>query len=170
MYIPAFDTFNTIYRMLHVLRHFEGDDIVEVDRLRIFDFYLLFPYRAYGIHLRQREEDFRSMRAKYIEKKANPYNMTTNDRRLFERLRAYQMIALSHLASYGLIDPGMLLQQKVRVADADKMRNVMAQLDKMPADEDNVLAWLSHCFRHTPLGGEYGLRYRTQLLESKYDV
>ena len=49
MYNPAFDPFNGIYRMLNILRYFGVGEIIEVDRLRIYDFYLLFPYKTYKI-------------------------------------------------------------------------------------------------------------------------
>lgn len=169
MYNPAFDPFNGIFRMLHILKHFEEEEFVEVDRLRIYDFYLLFPYKAYNIRLKSTEKDFRKTRHQYISKIKNPYNESTNDRRLFEQLRPYQMIALSHIASYGLISPEHLLRQQVKVADAGKMKLVMAQLGEMRATERNVVSWLNLCFRTTPLCGVYGLKYRTQLLEYKYD-
>ena len=99
----------------------------------------------------------------------NPYNVSSNDRRLFERLRPYQMIALSHLASYGLINPKLLLEQRVKVIDTGKMQQVLSLLEPMPESEHNVISWLSYCFHNLPLNGSYGLKYRTQLLESKYD-
>jgi len=36
--------------------------------------------------------------------------------------------------------------------------------------EQQVLNFLSDFTRHMPLTGEYGLKYRTHLLESKYDA
>ena len=55
MYNPAFDPFNGIYRMLNILRHFGVGEIIEVDRLRIYDFYLLFPYKTYKIRFKRTE-------------------------------------------------------------------------------------------------------------------
>ncbi len=170
MYNPAFDPFNGIYRMLHILKHFDTHDMVEVDRLRIYDFYLLFPYKAYKIRLKSTETDYKKRLARFVkEKKENPYNKTISDRRLFLQLKPYQMIALSHIASYGLIDPQLLMQQKVKVADVAKMQQVMSQLEEMSDKENNIISWLNSCFRTTPLSGTYGLKYRTQLLEYKYD-
>ena len=169
MYVPAFDPFHTIYRMLNILKRFDGNETIEVDRLRIYDFYLLFPYQANKISLKSDEKQLKESRRKYIPGQITPYSSISNSRRLFERLRPYQMIALSHLASYGLIDPEMLLQQKVSVTDADKMRQVMSQLDEMPSEESNVLSWLMLSFRNTPLNGVDGLKHRTKLIESKYD-
>ena len=152
MYVPAFDPFHAIYRMLNILKRFDGNEMVEVDRLRIYDFYLLFPFQANKTSL-----------------KITPYNYISNSRRIFERLRPYQMIALSHLASYGLINPEMLLQQKVSVTDTEKMQQVMSQLDEMSPEDVNVLSWLMLSFRNTPLNGVDGLKHRTKLIESKYD-
>lgn len=169
MYVPAFDPFHTIFRMLYILKRFDGNEMVEVDRLRIYDFYLLFPYLANKISLKSDEKQLKDSRRKFIPNKFTPYNYISNSRRIFERLRPYQMIALSHLASYGLIDPEMLLQQKVSVTDAEKMQQVMSQLDVMSPEDANVLSWLMLSFRNTPLNGVDGLKYRTKLIESKYD-
>lgn len=169
IYTPAFDTFNTIYRMLHILSHFDTEKYVEVERMRIFDYYLLFPHRAHKIRLKPGEGEFRVHLKRFVSSKVNPYQSITNDRRLFERLRPYQMIALSHIASYGLISPEHLLNQQVKVADPEKLRYVISRLEKMEGIEGNVLSWLCLCFRSTPINGVFGLKNRTNLLESKYD-
>ena len=170
IYTPAFDTFHTIYRMLHILKHFDNEPYVEVERIRIFDYYLLFPHRAHAISLRKSEESgFKATLRKYVPVKDNPYHANTNDRRLFERLRPYHMIALSHIAGYGLISPGHLLDRQVKVTDPDRLRDVISRLDKMQNTESNVLSWLCLCFRTTPVNGEWGLKFRTGLLEYKYD-
>lgn len=169
MYTPAFDPFNAIYRFLQILQHFDMEKEVEVDRLRIFDFYLLFPYKTAKITMGKDEAEIKSMRTRYIKSRENPYNFNLNDRKLYERLRPYQMIALSHIASYGLISPEHLLNQQVKVSDPDKLRDVISRLEKMEGIEGNVLSWLCLCFRTTPINGVFGLKYRTNLLESKYD-
>ena len=169
IYTPAFHTFNTIYRIPHLLTHFDTEKYVEVERMRIFDYYLLFPHRAHKIRLKPGESEFCVHLKRFVSSKVNPYHTITNDRRLFERLRPYQMIALSHIASYGLISPEHLLNQQVKVADPDKLRDVISRLEKMEGIEGNVLSWLCLCFRTTPINGVFGLKYRTNLLESKYD-
>ena len=60
MYNPAFDPSNGIYRMLNILKHFDVNECIEVDRLRIYDFYLLFPYKAYSIRLKKTETRFKN--------------------------------------------------------------------------------------------------------------
>ena len=72
IYTPAFDTFNTIYRMLHILSRFDTEPYVEVERMRIFDYYLLFPYRAHKIRLKPEEVEFRTSLKQFVTSKANP--------------------------------------------------------------------------------------------------
>lgn len=69
MYNPAFDPFNGIYRMLNILKHFDTHEIVEVDRLRIYDFYLLFPYKAYMIRFKKTEADWKKQLSKFVKEK-----------------------------------------------------------------------------------------------------
>ena len=70
-YIPAFDPFAASYRMLHILTHLQQDEVVEADRLCIFDFYLLFPTEAHHIRLRRSEGDLRTLLRQYVGTVAN---------------------------------------------------------------------------------------------------
>ena len=169
MYIPAFDPFAACYRMLHILAILGTGEVMEADRLRILDYYLMLPVRVYGIRLRNSESAFRALRRQYVPRRESPYCVVTNERRLFERMRPYQMTALHRLAACGLISPGRLLPGEVSVPDAQCLAQAVAALEPLPASGRNVIAWLDHCFRTTPLAGEYGLKYRTQLMEYKYD-
>lgn len=69
MYVPAFDPFHTIFRMLYILKRFDGNETIEVDRLRIYDFYLLFPYLANKISLKSDETQLKDSRRKFIPNK-----------------------------------------------------------------------------------------------------
>lgn len=169
MYIPAFDPFAACYRMLRILEHMGCAAPVEVDRLRMFDYYLAFPARVYAIHLRRGESGFRNLRRQYVSRQANPYQAVVSDRRLFERMRPYQMAALCRLAACGIVSPHWLARGEVRVASQSRLRQLTCATAPLPVAGRNVIAWLCHCFRTTPLGGEYGLKYRTQLMEYKYD-
>lgn len=77
MYVPAFDPFHTIFRMLYILKRFDGNETVEVDRLRIYDFYLLFPYLANKISLKSDEKQLKEWCKQYIPNKFTPYNYIT---------------------------------------------------------------------------------------------
>lgn len=169
MYIPAFDPYAACYRMLHLLDRLGAERPVEADRLRILDFYLLFPARVYGIRLRRSESDLRALRRQWVARCDSPYSAVTNERRLFERMRPYQTIALHRLAACGLVSAPHLLRDQVLVPDPSRLRQVTDSLVPLPEQGCRVVDWLCHCFRTTPLSGEYGLKYRTQLIEYRYD-
>lgn len=169
MYVPAFDPFHAIYRLLHILTHFQGDESVEVDRVCIFDFYLLFPEKTYAIHLKADETDLRTLRTKYVKRRINPYNPYIQNRRLYARIHTYQRIALNHLAAYGLLCPQSLCEHRIRLTQPERINELIRHTEPLSEEEQNVLSWLSLSFRLTPLRGADGLKQRTNLLEYKYD-
>lgn len=169
MYVPAFDPFHAIYRLLHILTRFQGDESVEVDRVCIFDFYLLFPERTYAIHLKADETDLRTLRTKYVKRRSNPYNPYIQNRRLYARIHTYQLIALNHLAAYGLLCPQSLCEHRIRLMQPEQINELIRHTEPLSEEEQNVLSWLSLSFHLTPLRGTDGLKHRTGLLEYKYD-
>ena len=169
IYTPAFDLYHSIYRMLHILSHFCSKDEVEVDRLRMWDFYVLFPFKTYDIKVMNKETEIREYRGKFISNKRNPYNEVFDDRRLFERMRPYQTLALNMIASFGIISPDQLRRHTVRIVNDNRIHALVAQLGPLTTTQSNTLSWLSLYFRTMPVGGVYGLKHRTNLLESKYD-
>jgi len=61
VYHPAFDLYHSVYRMLQILTHFDKNDYVETERLRIWDFYLLFPDKINTIKLKNTEKDIKDL-------------------------------------------------------------------------------------------------------------
>lgn len=57
VYNQAFDLYHTIFRLLHFLNKFENQTILEIERVRIWDFYLLFPSKIHEIRLKQDESE-----------------------------------------------------------------------------------------------------------------
>jgi len=68
VYHPAYDLYHTVYRMLHILTKFDKSDFVEVDRIRIWDFYILFPEKIYGIKLKREEVDIKELIKRFVKK------------------------------------------------------------------------------------------------------
>ena len=55
VYNQAYDLYHTIFRFLQFLNRFEKDELIEIEKLRIWDFYLLFPSKINSIRLKQNE-------------------------------------------------------------------------------------------------------------------
>ena len=67
VYNQAFDYYHAIYRMIKLLANYKLDNFIEVDRLRIWDYYLLFPQEIHSIRLKREEKDIRAILKQFIK-------------------------------------------------------------------------------------------------------
>lgn len=169
MYNQAFDLYHAIFRMIHMINRFQDNEILEIDRIRIWDFYLLFPYKVHQIRLNNNYADCIKYRKEFIKKEANLYDYVYDGRKFLERLQPYQLAALNCLASYGIIDTEALLNDKIKINDKKKLMNICSSIGGLSIEEKNTLSWLCLFFKTMPMNGTDGLKSRTKLLISKYD-
>ena len=113
VYQKAFDLYHTVYRMIKLLAHFNQDGLIEIDRLRIWDYYLLYPNKMDKIKLKREEKDIKKIIKNYILTDDNPYEIVINDRKMFEKIKPYQMTAIKCLASYGIINKDYLQENRI---------------------------------------------------------
>jgi hypothetical protein len=171
IYNQAFDLYHCIFRVLNLLSKFDETANIEVDRLRIWDFYLLFPQKIYDIRLPQSEAyDIRKIRNRFIKKSKNPYEHVPESRKLFEKLRPYQNSALSSIASYGIISKENLALNRITITDKNLLSRYVENLEKISPKQKNTIALLTSHFYQMSLFGSDGLKNRTNLLECKYDA
>ena len=126
VYQQAFDLYHAIYRIINILGNFKYADSIELDRLRIWDYYLLFPNKLKNISLKRDEQDIKKLINNYISKEQNPYEVILNDRKMLEKIRPFQMGALKYLASIGLIDKDYLKNNRISKISDD----VLSELDE----------------------------------------
>ncbi|MEZ4942256.1 MAG: ABC-three component system middle component 5 [Saprospiraceae bacterium] len=164
IYHPAFDIYNCVFRMLQLLFHMKREE-VELDRLRIWDFYLTFPNEArlisYPSSLSELKKIFRN-------KAANPYEDLIDSKRIFERMKSFQISALKSIASYGLIDSKLLTKNIVRRTEKEIPKELADKFADVTIEKANVIK-LMIGFWEIPLYGKFGLKDRTGLIEFKYD-
>nr|WP_321375740.1 ABC-three component system middle component 5 [uncultured Bacteroides sp.] len=170
IYNQAFDLYHCIYRILNFLNRFNAGDIIEIDKLRIWDFYFLFPNKVYDIKLKQEEKDIRVLRKQFIKRTTNPYEMIFEDRKIFEKLKPYQLSALNCIASYGIVNKEMLAQQRISIEDKELLNIYISRFEELSPKEKNVISLMTSHFYNMSLFGQYGLKSRTNLMESKYDA
>lgn len=169
-YNPAFDLFHCIYRMANILARLDEDDYLEIDKVRIWDFYLLFPSKIHGIKIYRYETENTAYRRIYINKTVNPYQYQGDDRKLFERLKPYQMTALTNLISYGILEKESFFDQKIHLASKTKLLDLLKHVQELDGMESNAISFMSLLSKNMPMSGPKGLKARTNLLESKYDA
>lgn len=170
IYHQAYDLYHTVFRMLQILTYFTRNESVELDRLRIWDFYLLFPSRMNRIKLKNNERDIRLLIKDYISKELNPYEGVWDSRKMFEKIRPYQIGALKCLASYGIINKDFLITNQIIITSRQILAEYSDKFEPLSGSETNALHLLTSHFYMMSLYGTDGLKERTGLLESKYDA
>lgn len=170
IYNQAFDLYHAVYRMLQLLTNFNKSEYVELDRLRIWDFYLLFPSKIYDLKPKQNEKDFKARLKQFTVKKDNPYERVYNDRKVLEKIKPYQISALHCLASYGIIDKELLLMERVSIISREVLKEYTDKFEELSARERNIITILVSHFYNIEMPGKNGFKARTNLLESRYDA
>ena len=86
--------------MAHILKSLQGGECFEIDKIRIWDFYLLYPSKIFDIDIKPRKEKaVYAAREQWIEKERNPYEYKGDNRKLLEWIKPVQVSALSCLVS-----------------------------------------------------------------------
>ena len=165
LYHPFFDTHHCVFRMLRLLQKM-GDIVVEMDRFRVWDFYLLFPTALDEVQLPRGATGIR----KEIRKLGNRYEVIPDNRRAFSRLETIQSAALAHLASVELISSTDLKERQIR-RTANALPAELFQMIQQRNSEDRVtIDFLTTTFLQLPVFGPGGLRVRTDLFDHRYDL
>jgi len=170
IYNPAFDLYHTLFRMAHIVNRLEEEECFELDKVRIWDFYLLFPTKLYELSLKRHEKEIRDARSRWIAKDKNPFEYNGNSRKLFEWIKPVQVSALSCLVSCGILNKDDYLSDQVRVADHEALHAFVLQAGDLTESECNILSFLRMVSDTMPLTGIDGLKSRTHLLDYKYDA
>ncbi|NQY08656.1 MAG: hypothetical protein HRT71_03975 [Flavobacteriales bacterium] len=170
IYHQAFDLYHTVYRMVQLLSYFKRKDYVELDRLRIWDYYLLFPNKISNITLKREEKDIKALIKNLIVRDSNPYEEIQDDRKMFEKIKPYQLTAIKSLASYGIINKDYLGTNRITTISTEKLEEYLSKLELLSPQEGNAMKLLTSHFYQMSLYGAGGLKERTKLLESKYDA
>jgi len=170
IYNQAFDLYHTVYRMLQFLTYFNREESIELDRLRIWDFYLLFPNKIHEIKLKRTEKDIKAILNQYVSKNDNPYEVILENRKVFEKIKPYQISAINCLASYGIIDKELLQMNRISIVSKEILKDYTAQFEELSPKEKNLISILTSHFYQISMFGDDGLKSRSQLMVSRYDA
>lgn len=168
-YNPAFDLYHSIFRMAHILMKMDDGKPLEIDRVRIWDFYMLYPVQLNHVSLKIDESEIRDAR-KLLKIKETPYDYKGDIRKLFEWIKPFQISALGCLVSCGILSKEEFEAGNVLVYSSTKLKAFVERSGDLSVQENNILNFLNFLFGGMPLTGVYGMKYRTKLLESKYDA
>jgi len=164
VYHPAFDIYNCVFRMLQLLTAMKQHE-VELDRLRIWDFYLTFPNEARKISFPTVLLELKNI---FKQKEENPYEDLIDPQKIIERMKPYQIEALHCLASHGLIDAKSLSKNVITRTKKELPSDLLKKFEEISIEKSNIIK-LVIGFAELPLFGQNGLKHRTGLIEFRYD-
>lgn len=169
LYNNAFDLYHTIFRMLHLLSKVNPAQKIETDKIRIWDYYLLFPNEIFKIRPQKNESEFRKILKQLNVLKNNPYQQIFDERKTLEKIKPYQLSALTCLASYNIIDKDSLLENFIKINSLELLKTYSKSVGELSAREKNIITIVTSNFYDISLFGKKGLKNRSNLIESKYD-
>lgn len=159
------DVFHCMFRILSILKLLEGRK-VEIDRLKIMDFYLVFPHLISNITLP------RARGSSVIKKKAQtldiPYENLPSNKILFSEMGDFQLQALDILRSKEIVDFDESGWLTVGDNFQDNSIKILVTDNGFTSKEffEVLVNVLSQCSLHGP----NGLKSRTGLMEYRYDA
>ncbi len=164
IYNPAFDLHHTVFRLLQLLTSAPPAEY-ETERVRILDYFLLFPEQVPSLKF---PDEIKRKRWLFIQP-YNPYRRIDNPSRLFFELETIQTTALQSLASRGLIDRDRFQAGAVK-RTAEALPTVLAEAIKQrAASSPELIDLVARDLIALPLLGPKGLKARSRLLDTRYD-
>lgn len=164
IYNQAYDLYHSMFRILQITE--KTKDILEIDKLRILDFYLAFPSELLEIKSFQGFKKYE----KYIKAEINKYESIIDRKRLFFKMEHIQISAIKVLISYGLIDPNEFKNGKVKRTDNKLTDQLQSRLNQANEENPNLITLITGPLASMNLYGHLGLKERTNLIEFKYDA
>ncbi|MBP7541130.1 hypothetical protein HLH14_12420 [Acinetobacter sp. ANC 4282] len=166
IYSPAFDLSHCIFRIFFILNTFSENTSIEIDKIRIIDFYLAYPGCIndfkFPEDIQEIKKDFKDLRKEYRD--------PINHKITFQRISILQKKAISSLLSLGYID-----------MESYKQGLVKRSKKKFTSDIKDKLFYFSFYGNHQlpliivitllqiELKGENGLKARSSLMEYRYE-
>lgn len=163
VYNPAYDIYHCIYRMLFILKKLKINEPIEIDRLKIIDFYLVFPYLISEIKFSREANGIKKSFVSYSTK----YRKVTNKFVTFQTMKPLQDQAIDYLCLKGyinysneeMVSPNLLI---------NSFNIPLRDYYFKDVSEDVELKLFNFLINHNFYGKD-GLKDRTNLMEFKYD-
>lgn len=164
VYNKAYDLYHTMFRILQITE--KAKSALEIDKLRILDFYLAFPVELLEIR------SFAGFRKyeKYLNAEKNSYERIIDRKRLFFKMESIQTSAIRALISYGLIDPDEYREGTVKRTNNSLSEVLQARVNEANDENHNLITLITGPLASMNLYGHLGLKERTNLIEFKYDA
>jgi hypothetical protein len=163
IYHPAYDAYHCIFRALLITESFRS---IEVQKLRILDFYLCFPAELSKIRLPRDHSDARRMALQL----KNDYHGPVSVKQVFRDMEHIQLAAFRSLAASEIFDQKSFEMGLVERTDKTLKDELKKKIDTAVERDKVVVEYLVKRLGAIPLYGSNGLKDRSGLMEYRYDI
>lgn len=159
LYQPIFDPYHCSYRFLLLLNNLNKTEI-EIDRLKIYDFILLYPSFLHKMKLPQAYIHIRR------SIKVNEYNNIKSEKNVFAQLNKMHNISLNELASTSIIDSERLKKGYVKRTELPLPDFILKSFTDQTGEKMKILDYIKNELDNIPIKN---LKERSGLIEYRYD-
>lgn len=164
LYHPAYDSYHCTFRLLRLLKSLPKT-AHGLEKIRILDFFLLYPTLLLEITLPNEARKYR----KQLEELDKPYEELGDKYKIFLQMESYQLSSLRSLASWGIIDPKEFKEKKIMLTNKKLPKNLLNLIQETNREDSVLMELLINHISPIELYGEKGLKARTKLSGYKYD-
>lgn len=167
-YQPALDRFHTVFRMLSIVTHIASCLPVELEKIRILDFYVAFPFRLESFTFKQAHVSLKKVGKSY--RSMQPYGGIPDDTSLFLSMAPVQALAIDTLAAHGLIDPDAHKKGVILAGESSSPDVLLESVSVFIRENLELFDVLRTLTCEYAFLGEGGIKRRSGLMEHKYDA
>mgnify|MGYP006283549935 CR=1 FL=1 len=164
IYNQAFDIYHTIFRMLQLTHRIEHE--IEIDKLRILDFYLVFPFELLEIKSFRGFKRFQSN----LQNERNSYERILDRKRVFYKMESIQLSSIKAIVAYGLFEKNLFDAGKISRTEKQLPQELNGRITDTAEMNRELLELITKHLANIDLYGHLGLKSRTNLIEFKYDT
>lgn len=164
IYNQAYDTYHTIFRMLLLSSRILKP--IEVDKLRILDFYYVYPTELLDI---KKPLGFKKYE-KFLNPEINKYDRVMNPKRIFYKMNNIQLQAIKALVAYGYFDSESFENGTIKITNKKMSEELNFAIENAIKQNFNIISLLTGPLTEIDLYGHLGLKERTGLIEFRYDT
>jgi ribosomal protein S17E len=162
IYHPAYDAYHCVFRLLLIINSL-GE--LEVSKLKILDFYLVFPKEISNIRLPSDKTHIRSA----INKLNSSYRGPVNSKQAFRDMSHIQNAVIRSLGAMGLINQASLLNNYIKRTEKELSPDFLEAFENFLTNQTEVSEFTLNELSKISLNGINGLKDRTGLMEYRYD-
>lgn len=163
IYNPAYDIYHSIFRIYNIIHKIEFGTYIEIERVKIIDFHLVFPSTLSTIEFPQ---GFSKIKKSLLNLSFD-YREVSNKYVTFHTMASLQNQAVDFLKNLGYIEIDALGKITKTQSFSDLKINILSNFykDLSLSEEQKIIDF----FYKTQLNGNNGLKKRTKLIEYRYN-